>query len=248
MFSTAQRDAETASFSWFSRSRKQTPFDGAEGPRWPSSCATSAGRCARFGQLRLSEARGLAFAQALERLAGGVVLADVGLRVLHERRGGQDARCGRGDRPPARGAGVRRPRGSARPTAARQISGAAPQLAEVQFEASRQVSAPVAGHSASGPRGRGGRSDAAGAASIHRPRSRASTPPREPSIIAASFGLTPAEARVAALVATAAPTREVADRLGLSENTVKTHLKAVFLKTGARNRADLMRLMLGAAS
>ena len=66
-------------------------------------------------------------------------------------------------------------------------------------------------------------------------------------MIAASFGVTPAEARVAALVATAAPTREIADRLGLSENTVKTHLKAVFLKTGARNRADLMRLMLGAA-
>ena len=52
---------------------------------------------------------------------------------------------------------------------------------------------------------------------------------------------------MAALAAVAASTRDIAARLGLSENTVKTHLKAVYLKTDARSRAGLVRLALAQA-
>jgi DNA-binding CsgD family transcriptional regulator len=250
MLSTVQRDAETASFLLVSRSRKQTPFEGAEGPAL-AELVRHVGRAMRTHRvLRLSEARGLAFAQALERLAGGVVLADAGLRVLHANAAAErmlDAGEGIGRRLGRLAFGDPRAQREL-DQAARRLSGAAPQLAEVQFEVWRQGRRPlqVTVLPALG-----------GAAAAVTPRGQLliivrdperSTPPREPSVIAASFGVTPAEARVAALVATAAPTREVADRLGLSENTVKTHLKAVFLKTGARNRADLMRLMLAAAS
>ena len=41
---------------------------------------------------------------------------------------------------------------------------------------------------------------------------------------------------------------EVATRLAVSVNTVKTHLKQVYAKTGAGGRADLVRLTLGLAT
>jgi DNA-binding CsgD family transcriptional regulator len=56
-------------------------------------------------------------------------------------------------------------------------------------------------------------------------------------------GLTAAEARVAAHVGNLRGLAAVAAKLGLSENTVKTHLKRVFEKTGARSQAELARLM-----
>jgi len=61
-----------------------------------------------------------------------------------------------------------------------------------------------------------------------------------------AFGLTPAEARAAALVARGATARETAQALGLSPETVKTHMKAVLQKTGARGVKDLARLLVEA--
>lgn len=57
------------------------------------------------------------------------------------------------------------------------------------------------------------------------------------------FGLTPAEQRVAqALCAGLAP-KAIAGALNVSENTVKSHLKAIFLKTGAVSQADFQRIV-----
>ncbi len=39
-----------------------------------------------------------------------------------------------------------------------------------------------------------------------------------------------------------------ADILGLSEETIKSHLKSIFRKTGATRQADLLKLVAGAAS
>jgi DNA-binding CsgD family transcriptional regulator len=54
-------------------------------------------------------------------------------------------------------------------------------------------------------------------------------------------GLTPAEQRVAALVAEGRTNREVAAALFLGERTVETHLTHVYTKLGVRSRAELAR-------
>ncbi|HJX60932.1 MAG TPA: helix-turn-helix transcriptional regulator [Dehalococcoidia bacterium] len=51
--------------------------------------------------------------------------------------------------------------------------------------------------------------------------------------------LTPRECQVAALAALGLTYGEIADRLFVSTNTVKTHLHRVYEKTGSRNRLDL---------
>ena len=58
-----------------------------------------------------------------------------------------------------------------------------------------------------------------------------------------AFGLTPAEARAAALVARGATAPEAAQSLGVSAETVKSHIKSVLQKTGATGAKDLARLL-----
>ncbi len=57
------------------------------------------------------------------------------------------------------------------------------------------------------------------------------------------FDLTAAEARVAAAVGGGESPREVAERLGVSFNTVRAQLARVFEKTGIGRQADLARLL-----
>lgn len=58
------------------------------------------------------------------------------------------------------------------------------------------------------------------------------------------FGLTPAEARLAALLAEGRSVAEAAADLRVSLNTVRTHLKRALSKTDTRGQADLVRLIL----
>jgi len=58
-----------------------------------------------------------------------------------------------------------------------------------------------------------------------------------------TYGLTPAEARVALCAASGATIPETAHRLNVSPNTVKTHLSRVFAKTGTSRQIELARLM-----
>jgi DNA-binding CsgD family transcriptional regulator len=60
---------------------------------------------------------------------------------------------------------------------------------------------------------------------------------------AAVFGLTPAEAKVAHLVASGRGLAHVARELGISANTVKTHLAHVLQKTGTNRQAELAALL-----
>lgn len=55
-------------------------------------------------------------------------------------------------------------------------------------------------------------------------------------------GLTPAERRVATLVAQGRTNREVAAALFLGERTIETHLSHVYAKLGMRSRAELARM------
>jgi DNA-binding CsgD family transcriptional regulator len=57
-----------------------------------------------------------------------------------------------------------------------------------------------------------------------------------------TVGLTPAERRVAALVAEGSTNKEVAAALFLGERTVETHLTHVYAKLGVRSRVELARL------
>jgi DNA-binding CsgD family transcriptional regulator/tetratricopeptide (TPR) repeat protein len=58
-----------------------------------------------------------------------------------------------------------------------------------------------------------------------------------------SDGLTPAEQRVAALVAEGRTNREVAAALFLGERTVSSHLTHIYAKLGIRSRTELARLL-----
>jgi DNA-binding NarL/FixJ family response regulator len=53
--------------------------------------------------------------------------------------------------------------------------------------------------------------------------------------------LTPREIEVLKLIALGLSNREIADKLVLSNATVKTHINRIFYKTGARDRAQAVR-------
>jgi DNA-binding NarL/FixJ family response regulator len=52
--------------------------------------------------------------------------------------------------------------------------------------------------------------------------------------------LTPQEERVAALAATGATTKQIADQLYLSTSTIETHLEHIYAKLGIHSRRELM--------
>lgn len=60
------------------------------------------------------------------------------------------------------------------------------------------------------------------------------------------FSLSKMEASVVTLVAQGVTNREAADRLGLSVETIRSHLQSAYRKTGAANRAALVALAYGA--
>lgn len=67
-------------------------------------------------------------------------------------------------------------------------------------------------------------------------------------ILASTFGLTPAEARIAAQVANGLPMKEIARGLDIAMSTARSHLQGLFEKTGARRQVDLVRLLLLASA
>ncbi|HWL37461.1 MAG TPA: response regulator transcription factor [Frankiaceae bacterium] len=58
------------------------------------------------------------------------------------------------------------------------------------------------------------------------------------------YGLTRAELDVVALLPKGMPNREIANELGISENTVKTHLRHALRKLGVRDRAQAAALVV----
>jgi DNA-binding CsgD family transcriptional regulator len=62
------------------------------------------------------------------------------------------------------------------------------------------------------------------------------------------YGLTPAEGRLAALLANGKHIESAATLLGVSIHTVRTHLKHIFSKTETSSQSDLVRLILSAPS
>jgi NarL family two-component system response regulator LiaR len=78
----------------------------------------------------------------------------------------------------------------------------------------------------------------------------AATPPRAPSdgpFVADEarlneLGITPRELEILGLIADGLSNREIADRLFVSENTVKTHSSRLFDKLGAKRRTQAVQI------
>ena len=63
-------------------------------------------------------------------------------------------------------------------------------------------------------------------------------------LLAPLYGLTPTESAVVEFLVQGARVETIAHRLDVSLNTVRTHLKRVYAKTGATGQSSLMRLLL----
>lgn len=67
----------------------------------------------------------------------------------------------------------------------------------------------------------------------------------QPIALQSRFGMTPAEAALAAEIVKGRGRQAAADSLGISISTARTHLSHIFEKTGTRRQAELVRLILG---
>jgi DNA-binding CsgD family transcriptional regulator len=63
-------------------------------------------------------------------------------------------------------------------------------------------------------------------------------------LIMAACGLTDREQTTSGLVCQGRSTRQIADHLHLTTDTMEDHLKSVFDRTGARNRGGLVAMIL----
>jgi DNA-binding CsgD family transcriptional regulator len=57
------------------------------------------------------------------------------------------------------------------------------------------------------------------------------------------FGLSPAEARLASIIAGGIDLRTAAEDLGVKRDTARNQLKAIFAKTGAHRQSELVELL-----
>jgi len=64
-----------------------------------------------------------------------------------------------------------------------------------------------------------------------------------PKRLAALYGLTPAEARLAAKLAALSSVEQAADELCIAVSTARTQLRSVFVKTGAQSQSELLMLL-----
>ena len=76
----------------------------------------------------------------------------------------------------------------------------------------------------------------------------ANRPRADAGRVGATLGLTPAESRVAVLLARGKTMRDVAVATGRQESTIHFHLRQIHRKLGISRRADLVRLVLSAGA
>ena len=67
----------------------------------------------------------------------------------------------------------------------------------------------------------------------------------DPIVLQSTYGLTPAEAKVAVSLLDSGSAQEVADKLGTSLNTVRTQIKQIYAKLGVDTRPRFIKLLLG---
>jgi DNA-binding CsgD family transcriptional regulator len=70
----------------------------------------------------------------------------------------------------------------------------------------------------------------------------------DPVMLTTAFGLTPAETRLVQTLLDGQSPEECAAQLKVKISTVRTHLLAIYTKTGASGHPDLLRIVLSAAA
>jgi DNA-binding CsgD family transcriptional regulator len=60
------------------------------------------------------------------------------------------------------------------------------------------------------------------------------------------FRLTPAETRIAQGLLDDLSLPQLAEKLSVTENTIRTHVKSIYAKTGVNKRTALVRLLVAA--
>ncbi|PSO16457.1 LuxR C-terminal-related transcriptional regulator [Bradyrhizobium sp. MOS003] len=68
-------------------------------------------------------------------------------------------------------------------------------------------------------------------------------PAPDPALISQALDLTPAESRLAALLATGTSIAGAAEHLRISRETARNHLKSIFSKTGIHRQSELVTLV-----
>lgn len=74
-----------------------------------------------------------------------------------------------------------------------------------------------------------------------------SLPRLNPDLVEAALGLTPAESRVAVLLAEGKTVGQIAAAVGREQSTIRTHVRHIFGKHGITRQVDLVRLVLSTA-
>ena len=67
--------------------------------------------------------------------------------------------------------------------------------------------------------------------------------PVDPALVTATLGLSPAESRVAVLLADGNTVRDIAVATGRSENTIRWHIRRIFEKQGMTRLVQLVQLV-----
>lgn len=231
---------------------RQEPF-GSEAAALFDLLVVHLRRAARLGfALEAANARGRALEEVFERLELGVVLLDPNGRVLLMNRYARELVCAR-DGLTMQGDELRPARASERSAFAALVAaalavptcvGAEPggALAVTRPSGGRPyalVVTPLAGPVlARGPRA------ARVAVLMTDPERHAEAPA---VALARLLGLTPAEARLARLVALGRSPRQAAEELAITESTARSHLKRVFAKAGVRTQSELVRRIASSA-
>ena len=70
----------------------------------------------------------------------------------------------------------------------------------------------------------------------------------DPALLADAYRLTPAECVLAQEILSGESIKEISSQLGLSRNTIKSQLDAIFAKTGVHRQAQLVKLLIAFAS
>ena len=201
-------------------------------------------------RMDLGRAEVATFVDVLERLGTGVFLVDAGARIVHANIAGRAILGGEGPLRSIQGRLVARDPATDRILRAAVAAAAkngtsvgdgidALALFTEAGEAYVAHLLPLA--SEAGPRaGVGG--TVVAAAFVHRA---GVDRPSLPEGVARHFGLTPTELKVLLSIVEMGGAPEVADALGIGDNTVKTHLARLYQKTGTRRQADLVKLVAG---
>jgi len=67
------------------------------------------------------------------------------------------------------------------------------------------------------------------------------------SLLRTLYGLTRAECRVALLLSDGRAPKQIADTVGVTENTVRSQIKSIYGKTGVKRQSELIRLLVNHA-